>query len=80
MISLKKILNIISILGLMFSILFVLSGCSINEIKYDREEIMQSPSDEYSITLKYDYVSRPYIFKDNKMIFKYDGSEFNEIV
>lgn len=62
----------------MIGALFILSGCSINKVKYDKEEIIRSPNGKYTITLKYDNVSRPYIFKDNKIIFSYDGPGFNE--
>lgn len=46
-------------------VLFVLTGCTTSEIEYEtsRDEVIYSPSGNYSITLRYDYVSRPYILK-----------------
>ena len=43
-----------------------------DNLKYDtsRDKVIKSPSGKHSITLRYDYVSRPYIFKNNKLIFE----------
>jgi len=78
----KKIVYIVSILVLLISGLFLLTGCSIKDLKYEtsRDKIIYSPSGEYYITLRYDYVSRPYIFKDNKLIFKTNRPGFTETV
>lgn len=78
----KKIINFLLIFALLISGLFLLTGCNIDDIKYEtsRDEIIQSPSGEYSITLRYDYLSRPYIFKDNKLIFETNRPGFNETV
>lgn len=53
-------------------VLFVLTGCTTSEIEYEtsRDEVIYSPSGNYSITLRYDYVSRPYIFKDDTLVSK----------
>lgn len=52
-------------------VLFVLTGCTTSEIEYEtsRDEVIYSPSGNYSITLRYDYVSRPYIFKDDTLVY-----------
>lgn len=78
----KMIIHIVSILVLLISGLFILTGCNNEKVKYDtsRDELIQSPNGEYSITLRYDYVSRPYIFKDNKLIFETNKPGFNETV
>ena len=39
-----------------------------------------SPSGNYSITLRYDYVSRPYIFKDDTLVFETNKPGYNETV
>lgn len=74
----KRILQLV----LLISGLFLLMGCNSEKSKYEtsRDEILQSPNGEYSITLRYDYVSRPYIFKDNKLIFETNKPGFNETV
>lgn len=53
-------------------VLFTLTGCTTSEIEYEtsRDEVIYSPSGNYSITLRYDYVSRPYIFKDDTLVSK----------
>lgn len=37
-------------------------------------------SGNYSITLRYDYVSRPYIFKDDTLVFETNKPGYNETV
>lgn len=71
-----------TILALLIFGLFLLTGCNNEKVKYDtrRDEIIQSPNGEYAITLRYDYSSRPYIFKDNKLIFETNKPGFNETV
>ena len=78
----KKIIYIVFILVLLISGLFLLTGCNNKKVKYEtsRDEVLQSPNGEYSITLRYDYLSRPYIFKDNKLIFETNKAGFNETV
>ncbi|MBO6194740.1 MAG: hypothetical protein J6O56_00170 [Bacilli bacterium] len=78
----KKIVYIVSIFVLLISVLFLLTGCSIKDLKYEtsRDEIIKSPNGEYTIILRYDYVSRPYIFKDNKLVFETHESGYNETV
>lgn len=78
----KKITYIVSILVLLISGLFLLTGCNNEKGKYEisRDEVLQSPNGKYSITLRYDYVSRPYIFKDNKLIFETNKPGFTETV
>ena len=78
----KEKKNIVSILVLLITGLFLLTGCNIDDAKYEtsRDEIIQSPNGKYSITLRYDYVSRPYIFKDNKLIFETHEPGYNETV
>ena len=51
-----------------------------DKIKYEtsRDEIITSPSGKYQLNIRYDYVSRLYIFKDGKLIFKTGG--YNEQV
>ena len=61
-------------------VLFVLTGCTTSEIEYEtsRDEVIYSPSGNYSITLRYDYVSRPYIFKDDTLVFETNKPGYNE--
>lgn len=78
----KKIIYIVSILVLLILGLFLLTGCNNEKVKYEtsRDEVIQSPNGKYSITLRYDNASRPYIFKDNKLIFETNKPGFNENV
>ncbi|MBP3255859.1 MAG: hypothetical protein J6M60_05165 [Clostridia bacterium] len=77
---LKSKIYILIIVTFLGCALFVLSGCSSIKYETDRDKIIQSPDNSYSITIRYDYVSRPDIYKDGKIIFKYDGSGFMENV
>lgn len=63
-------------------VLFILTGCTTSEIEYEtsRDEVIYSPSGNYSITLRYDYVSRPYIFKDDTLVFETNKPGYNETV
>ena len=63
-------------------VLFILTGCTTSEIEYEtsRDEVIYSPSGNYSITLRYDYVSRPYIFKDDTLVFEKNKPGYNETV
>ena len=63
-------------------VLFILTGCTTSEIEYEtsRDEVIYSPSGNYSITLRYDYVSRPYIFKDDTLVFETNKLGYNETV
>lgn len=78
----KKIIEITLVMIILISGLFLLTGCNIDKVKYEtsRDEVLQSPNGEYSITLRYDYLSRPYIFKDNKLIFETNKPGFSETV
>lgn len=71
---------ILVIVGIIGS--FLLFKTMRDNAKYEtsRDEVIKSPSGEYSITLRYDYVSRPYIFKDDKLIFETNKAGFNETV
>lgn len=75
----NRIISVIIIICIFISGLFILTGCDVN---YDesRDEVLTSPSGEYQITLRYDHASRPYLFKDGKMIFETNKSGFNENV
>ena len=71
-----------------FSTIFIiLIGLIILEVKscvfkigYDwgRDQEFSSPSGQITIVLRYDYVSRPFLFYKGKMVFAYDKSGFNE--
>lgn len=79
----KKKLIISLIIGIVVIIgVFLLFRTISDNLKYEasRDEVIKSPSGQYSITLRYDYVSRPYIFKDNKLIFETNEGGFNENV
>ncbi len=78
----KKIIEITLVMIILISGLFLLTGCNNEKIKYDtsRDEVIQSPNGENSITLRYDTQSRPYIFKDNKLIFETNKPGFSENV
>ena len=62
------------------SMLFLLTGC--DDLKFDtnRDRVIESPDKSYSLTLRYDYVSRPFIFKDGELIYEYEGNGFAESV
>lgn len=51
-------------------------------LKYEvnRDKTFKFPNGKHQITLRYDYASRPYVFKNGKLIYKYDGPGFNETV
>ncbi|MEE0866430.1 MAG: hypothetical protein U0L98_06530 [Clostridia bacterium] len=68
----KKKLVIALIVIILIIELFLLFRTINDNLKYDtsRDKVIKSPSGKYSITLRYDYVSRPYIFKNNKLIFE----------
>lgn len=76
---LKKfiIITIFIILILLLSIFFIKEN-----LKYEvnRDKTFKSPNGKHQITLRYDYASRPYVFKNGKLIYKYDGPGFNETV
>ena len=76
---LKKfiIITIFIILILLLSIFFIKEN-----LKYEvnRDKTFKSPNGKQQITLRYDYASRPYVFKNRKLIYKYDGPGFNETV
>lgn len=71
--------NIILILFIS-SIFLLLSGCSSIKYETSRDRIIVSPNKSYSLTLRYDNVSRPFIFKDGELIYEYKGSGFTETV
>ena len=60
----KKKLVIALIVIILIIELFLLFRTINDNLKYDtsRDKVIKSPSGKYSITLRYDYVSRPYIF------------------
>ena len=68
----KKKLVIALIVIILIIGLFLLFRTINDNLKYDtsRDKVIKSPSGKYSITLRYDYVSRPYIFRNNKLIFE----------
>ena len=78
------LLGLIIIVGIFLLVngIFMLAKEFIKNVNYEtsRDEIIYSPSGEYFITLRYDHVSRPYIFKDNKLIFETNRAGFNETV
>ena len=76
----KNVMKYISIIILFVSCLVLLTGC--DDIEYDtsRDKEIKSPSGEYTILLRYDYVSRPFLFKDGEMIFETNKPGFNENV
>lgn len=78
----KKNVYIVAISVLLISGLFLLTGCNTKDLKYEtsRDEILQSPNGKYTISLRYDSVSRPYIFKGNKLIFETNKPGFTENV
>ena len=62
---------------LLLSIFFIKEN-----LKYEvnRDKTFKFPNGKHQITLRYDYASRPYVFKNGKLIYKYDGPGFNETV
>lgn len=75
----RKIFSLVIICIILIILIFCFC-LLIDNIKYEvaRDEKINSPNKKYTILLRYDYVSRPYIFKNNKVLFKYNGSGFNE--
>ena len=76
----KNKINFVAIVLFLFSMLFVLTGCA--DLVYDtsRDTVIESPDKSYSVTIRYDYVSRPDLYIDGEKIFEYDGSGFMESV
>ncbi len=62
------------ILCMICIIAWSLSACS------NRTEEYTSPNGENTITVEYDFVSRPHVIHNGDVIWKYDGSGFNEEV
>ena len=62
---------------LVFMITFAAS-CS--DIEYETTQDFTSPSGNRTITIKYDYVSRPFVFLDGEMIFETNKPGFMESV
>lgn len=80
--KMKKSRRVLVILCIII-VLATLFGCSVfDNVLYEtsRDEVLESPGGEYTLTLRYDYVSRPFIFKENRLIYEYDGPGFNETV
>lgn len=75
----KRNIKFLSKIFLLTILIFALKDCSEN-IFFDtaRDEIIKSPNGTKSITLRYDYVSRPFIFYKGKEIFSYEAPGFNE--
>ena len=65
---------------LITSITLIVSVCTNFEYETSRDKIITSPVGSYSLTLRYDHVSRPFIFKDGELIYKYEGPGFTESV
>ncbi len=66
--SMKRIIA----LYVLFIIACSLIACS------NREDKFTSPSGENTITIKYDYASRPSVYYKGDCIWEYPGSGFNE--
>ncbi len=61
--------------------MYLCTSC-FNFFLYDkgRTEQITSPSGQTTITLKYDWMSRPFVFYKGKKVFEYNGSAFMESV
>ena len=59
---------------------FFLVGCNNLEYETSRDTVIVAPDNSYSLTLKYDNVSRPCVYKDGKKLYEYQGNGFNESV
>ena len=70
----------IIIIFIISSLIFILTGCSNLEYDTSRDKVIMSPDNSYSLTIRYDHVSRPFIFKDGKLIYEYEGPGFMESV
>ena len=66
----KKLLALI----ISATMLLSLSACS------NRQEKYSSPNGENTIIVEYDFVSRPHVIYNGDVIWKYEGSGFNEEV
>ena len=70
-------LTIILIVGI---ILFLIVGKDELQYETDRDKKYTSPNGTNTITVKYDYLSRPSVYKENKKIFSYNGPGYMESV
>ena len=70
-------LTIILIVGI---ILFLIAGKDELQYETDRDKKYTSPNGTNTITVKYDYLSRPSVYKGNKKIFSYNGPGYMESV
>lgn len=59
---------------------FMFMGCDNLEYETSRDKVIMAPDNSYSLTIIYDYVSRPVILKNDKKIYEYKGSGFAESV
>lgn len=68
-----------SMIILIIILLFGVGRCMFN-MRYDleRSEEFTSPSGQTTLALRYDYVSRPYLFYKGDMVFAYDKAGFAE--
>ena len=57
--------------------MFCFIACSLSACS-DREEEYTSPGGENTITVEYDFASRPSVFNDGDCIWEYPGRGFNE--
>lgn len=59
---------------LIIAVMCMLSGCGYQ----DREYVSTSPDGTNTITIKYDFASRPTLFLNGEKIWEYPNSGFNE--
>ena len=69
----KKHIHFVFVLVML--VICMLSGCG-----YDREDVFTSPAGTNTVTIKYDYVSRPTLFYHGEKIWEYPNSGFDEEV
>ena len=55
-----------------------IGACS--DVEYETTQVFTSPSGNKEVTVKFDYVSSPYVFYEGEMIFKTDKPGFEETV
>ena len=76
----KKILKYTVIIVLLLIAVLGIRSC-MNFITYDdRTTYFTSPDEKTVLTLKYDYVSRPFLFYNDELIFEYSRNGFAETI
>lgn len=63
-----------------YFLLFGFFVCTLCGCEHNRQDVFTSPKETNTVTIKYDYVSRPSVFYEGEKIWEYPNSGFNEEV